>query len=45
MAGPLAAAGNQLTVADAPPAEEGPISLQNHTSDAWFRNLKVRRIE
>ena len=21
---------------------EGPISLQNHSSETWFRNLKVR---
>ena len=23
---------------------EGPISLQNHSSEVWFRNIRVRRI-
>jgi len=27
---------------DAPLVESSPISLQNHSSEAWFRNLKVR---
>ena len=26
---------------DTPLAESGPISLQNHASEAWFRNLKI----
>ena len=26
----------------APLVEAGPISLQNHSSEAWFRNLKIR---
>jgi hypothetical protein len=25
--------------------EEGPISLQNHSSEVWFRSIRVRRIE
>jgi len=24
---------------------ESPISLQNHTSEVWFRNIRVRRLE
>jgi hypothetical protein len=30
-----------------PPAfpEAGPISLQNHASEAWFRNLRIRILE
>ena len=31
--------------ADAPLAEESPISLQNHTADAWFRDLKIKRLD
>ncbi len=27
---------------DAPIVLEGPISLQNHSSETWFRNLKIR---
>jgi hypothetical protein len=27
---------------DAPAAEQGPISLQNHGSETWFRNIKIR---
>jgi hypothetical protein len=27
---------------EAPIALEGPISLQNHSSETWFRNLKIR---
>jgi hypothetical protein len=27
-----------------PVHEEGPISLQNHSSETWFRSLKIRRI-
>jgi len=29
---------------DAPLAETSPISFQNHSSDAWFRNIKIRVI-
>jgi hypothetical protein len=25
-----------------PHKEESPISLQNHSSETWFRNIKVR---
>ena len=25
--------------------EEGPVSLQNHSSEVWFRGIRVRRIE
>jgi len=28
--------------ADAPLAVAGPISLQNHSSEVWFRNIKIR---
>jgi hypothetical protein len=24
--------------------EEGPISLQNHSSETWFRNIRIRRL-
>jgi hypothetical protein len=27
---------------DAPLVHRGPISLQNHSSEAWFRNIKIR---
>jgi hypothetical protein len=27
---------------DTPLVTESPISLQNHSSEAWFRNLKIR---
>jgi hypothetical protein len=27
---------------DAPLVEESPISLQNHSSEAWFQNIKIR---
>src|SRR5581483_9356055 len=27
------------------PARECPISLQNHSDAAWFRNLKIRRLD
>ena len=27
---------------EAPLAESSPISLQNHSSEAWFRNIKIR---
>ncbi len=27
---------------DAPLAETSPISLQNHSSEAWFQNIKIR---
>ena len=30
---------------EAPLAVESPIALQNHNSDAWFRNLKIRVLE
>jgi hypothetical protein len=30
---------------DAPLVERGPISLQNHASEAWFCNLKIRPLE
>ena len=30
---------------NAPLQEEGPISLQNHTSEAWFRDIKIRRLD
>ncbi len=32
----------QLRKDDAPIVFEGPISLQNHSSETWFRNLKIR---
>jgi len=28
--------------ADAPLVQSSPISLQNHSSEAWFRNIKIR---
>jgi hypothetical protein len=31
--------------ANTPLVEEGPISLQNHSSRAWFRNIRIRRLE
>jgi hypothetical protein len=27
------------------PKKDCPISLQNHGGDAWFRNIKIRRLE
>ena len=24
--------------------EESPISLQNHSSETWFRNIRIRRL-
>jgi hypothetical protein len=30
------------TLKDAPKIVPGPISLQNHSSETWFRNLKIR---
>jgi hypothetical protein len=30
---------------NAPLRQESPISLQNHTSAAWFRSIKVRRLD
>ncbi len=33
------------SVPEAPVAVQGPISLQNHSSQAWFRNIKIRVIE
>jgi hypothetical protein len=29
---------------DAPLVEASPISLQNHSSEAWFRNIKIRAL-
>jgi hypothetical protein len=26
------------------PKKDCPISLQNHGNDAWFRNIKIRRL-
>lgn len=26
-------------------AETGPISLQNHASEAWFRNIRIRVLQ
>jgi hypothetical protein len=26
------------------PKKDCPISLQNHDNDAWFRNIKIRRL-
>ncbi|HTP87270.1 MAG TPA: DUF1080 domain-containing protein [Candidatus Acidoferrales bacterium] len=31
--------------AGAPLVEQSPISLQNHASEAWFRNIKIRLID
>lgn len=31
--------------ADAPLTDSSPISLQNHSSEAWFRNIKLRVLE
>jgi hypothetical protein len=31
--------------ADAPIARDSPISLQNHSSEVWIRNIKIRRLE
>jgi hypothetical protein len=31
--------------ASAPIARETPISLQNHGTEIWFKNLKIRRLE
>jgi hypothetical protein len=31
--------------ADAPIARDTPISLQNHSSEVWIRNIKIRRLE
>ncbi len=27
------------------PRKEGPIALQHHNDEAWFRNIKIRRLE
>jgi hypothetical protein len=27
-----------------PVREEGPISLQNHSSETWFRNIRIKRL-
>ena len=32
------------TVASEPLTDMSPISLQNHGSDAWFRNIKIRTL-
>jgi hypothetical protein len=29
---------------DAAPTTESPISLQNHSSEAWFKNIKIRAL-
>jgi Domain of Unknown Function (DUF1080) len=31
--------------ADAPIARDTPISLQNHSSEVWIRNIRIRRLE
>ena len=31
--------------AELPLLEESPISLQNHSSEVWFRNIKIRVLE
>jgi hypothetical protein len=30
------------SAANAPLLETSPISLQNHSSETWFRNIKIR---
>jgi hypothetical protein len=27
------------------PAAESPVALQHHEDEAWFRNIKIRRLE
>lgn len=34
----------RLLHVDGPLIEEGPISLQNHSSETWFRNIKIREL-
>jgi len=39
--------GNRTTKSgpDLPLLEESPIAIQNHSSEAWFRNIKIRVLE
>jgi hypothetical protein len=30
---------------DAPLVRDTPINLQNHSSEEWIRNIKIRRLE
>lgn len=39
-----AAVVKQLRNGDAPLVTASPISLQNHSSEAWFRNIKIREL-
>jgi hypothetical protein len=34
----------KLLHVEGPLIEEGPISLQNHSSETWFRNIKIREL-